>query len=143
MFKRILVPVDGSDPSRRAVQTAGELAKALGAEVRVMHITSRGRGSRVLITPEATTFRWESPDESTALVSEAAERLREQGVAVTTEVPDKFEAIGEEIVDAARSYDGDLIVMGSAGRGAVGAAVLGSVAQSVIHQSPIPVVVVR
>lgn len=142
-IRRILVPVDGSVPSEHAVDLAIEIAGALGGEVRVIHITDKGTPSGVRIEPEGVTFQWESPKASVTLVAAAARRCRKAGIAVTTQVLDRFEPVSDEILDVAQTYRADLIVMGSVGRGMVASVLMGSVTRKVVNHSPMPVLIVR
>lgn len=138
MFKSILVPVDGSEASNRAVDLAGGLAAKLGAKVMVLHVMERIGSSR--IPPDLERYvEMEHIDVSERtfldgvakqIVARAGTRLREAGVAevdeeVATGSP------GEVIVARAKSRGADLIVMGRRGLGRVSELLLGSVSHRV------------
>lgn len=147
MYKHILVPVDGSDPSRMAVAAAIELAQALGAKLSVYHACE---------AIEAYYFEegWVSgPDVLNALqakVREHGENLlaETKALAAAANVPcDTLlgqpvrPALG--IIDEAENHRCDLIVMGSKGHGALVSLVLGSVTQKVLSMAKVPVLVIR
>ncbi|HSP65833.1 MAG TPA: universal stress protein [Candidatus Deferrimicrobium sp.] len=142
-IRRILVPIDGSVPSEHAVDMAIEIAAALDAEVRVIHVTEKGTPSGVRIEPEGVTFRWESPKASVTLVAAAARRCRNAGIVATTQVLDRFEPVSDEILEVAKAFQADLIVIGSVGRGGLASLLMGSVARKVVGHSPIPVLIIR
>ena len=143
MFRKILLATDGSEPSKRALQAVIELGKAFRSEVLVFHVNEKGQHSRMEFEEDAVTFRWESERNSQVLVDEAAQALRDAGVQVSTQVLGKFDSVATEIAEVAKQFNADVVVMGSTGRSAVAAALLGSVAQRVVHESGLPVLIVR
>jgi nucleotide-binding universal stress UspA family protein len=147
-IKNILVATDGSGVATKAVQYAAELAKKLGAPVTVLGVVDQSYLIVPGISPAVTTARivMEAKDilkQATAEhVEAAAGKIRKLGVKVIRTIRTGRPA--EEIVKEARKRKADLIVLGSHGKSAVKAAVLGSVAYGVIHKnSSIPVLVVR
>jgi nucleotide-binding universal stress UspA family protein len=142
MFERVLLAVDASDCSRRAVTTAAELAGKVGAEVIVLHVfevapVPLGVGVEpMVIMPEAKDVAHE-------LVAEAVAELRRAGVTARGEVSDTRATTARQIVDGARSSGADLVVMGSRGPSDLGGLLLGSTAHKVIHLAECPVLVVR
>ena len=141
MFKRILVATDGSPHSRRAVLTAAELARALGASLTLIAVYQLPPG-----------FEGE-PDYSrdleaavrgahAILETEAAAILADGGPAAEPEAIGGSQP-GQAIVDATASGQYDLLVMGTRGHGRLGSTFLGSVSAHVAAHSPIPVLVVH
>ena len=138
MYEKVLVAVDHSAASDRALAAAKELAALSKGEVWVLHVRERevtGRGG--LVTTEEGG---EAEDEVKAAVS----ALTEAGVTAHAVVGDVvFGQAAKEIVDLARQQDVGVIVMGSRGRSDLTGLVLGSTAHKVIHLTDRPVLVVR
>jgi nucleotide-binding universal stress UspA family protein len=118
VYGRILVAVDHSEPSDRAVLAARDLAVLSRGEVWVLHLREREMGFKTGVLP---------PDETA------------HGEVRNT----VFGYAAREIVDDAREVDADVIVMGSRGRSDITGLLLGSTAHKVIHLSDRPVLVVR
>ena len=145
MYKRILLPVDGSEPSRRVIPAGVEFARSIGAELVAM-----------TATPEFHTFTvdsemlQETPEQHAVAGREHGQRLLDEvlaaardagvpctGVQVVSDEP--YEAI----IKTARERLCDLIVMASHGHKGVKALLLGSETQKVLVHSAIPVLVHR
>lgn len=145
MYKRILVPTDGSPVSALAADAAIEMARSAGAEIVALSI----------VVPEAVLPSIEGAmvfdpgqhvdvlqEHAHGFVGALAERARRGGVGcrpVTRIDPDPARAI----VEAAREYDCDLIAMGSHGRRGLSRLLAGSVTQAVLAYAPVPVMVFR
>jgi nucleotide-binding universal stress UspA family protein len=139
MYDRILVAVDHSEWSDRAVRAARDLAVLSKGEVWVLHLREREMGAKtgVLRIDETT-------DDANAQVSASVDMLTEAGVKAHGEVRNTiFGYAAREIVNEAIEVDADVIVMGSRGRGDIAGLLLGSTAHKVIHLSDRPVLVVR
>lgn len=140
MYDKILVAVDDSEQSGRAVQAAAQLAKLSGGTVVVFHV----REHQDVIGKSGGTFDVEYQEEAAALVQKATAALEESGVKSTAKVIHaELGHVAREIVKAASEADSDTIVMGSHGRTAGAAAVLGSNAYKVLHLTDRPVLVIR
>lgn len=141
-FKRILVPVDGSEPSTRALVAALDLARQSGGEVRVVHcfdelvyLTGFEASGEVLVQARGS---------ATQVLDQALEVARSAGVpceAQLLDVPGR--RLGEEVAETARSWSADLVVVGSHGRRGLDRMLLGSGAEQVVRLSPVPVLVMR
>ncbi|MBE2263118.1 MAG: universal stress protein [Burkholderiaceae bacterium] len=144
MFKKILVPVDGSPTSQQAVSRAVALAKAFDAEVFAIYVidpypftgvgTDFAYGQSQYL--EAATF------EANNAIRGAREAIEASGVKVDTRVVEA-NAPWRGILETATELGADLIVMGSHGRRGLEKLVLGSVAQRVLSHAHLPVMVVR
>jgi nucleotide-binding universal stress UspA family protein len=140
-MKRILVATDGSVSSTEAVQFGVELAAEHDAELIFVHVVP------VLDVVPSTGFGLSGafPHEPTkadrALLDDAAAVAMEHGVVSTTALI-RGETV-DEIVAYADAHDVDVIVVGSRGRGAMTATLLGSVSAGVLREARRPVVVVR
>lgn len=144
MFKRILVPTDGSELSLRAVNTAVQLATKVGASVVGVTVVEPYSYSGV------AEYRPEPLDDYEARMDAvAAKRLqplesvaKASSVSCVTEVKKSF-SIYEAIVDTAKQKECDLIVIASHGRRGIAGVLLGSETQKVLTHSTIPTLVVR
>ena len=139
MYDRILVAVDHSEISDRAVLAARDLAVLSEGEVWVLHLREREMGAKIgVLVPDETT------DEANAQVAASVEVLTQAGVKAHGAVRNTiFGYAAREIVNDAIEVDADVIVMGSRGRGDIAGLLLGSTAHKVIHLSDRPVLVVR
>lgn len=144
MFKRILVPTDGSELSDKAIGSAVDLAKTLNASVVGMTTLEPYSYSNL------SEYRPETLDDYEARMDQVgAERLGKiadaasrAGVPVETVALKSFSPY-EAIIDTAKGRDCDLIVMASHGRRGLNAVLLGSETQKVLTHSAIPVMVYR
>ncbi|MFI5282036.1 MAG: universal stress protein [Candidatus Dormibacterales bacterium] len=137
MFKLILVALDGSPNSQRALPTAVEVAKKFESQIFVLHVAEHDRG-------RAAAYTLESPAEATKLVADAVETVRKAGLKAAGEVRDAgAQHAAKFIVDAANEKGADLIVMGSRGLSDMQGVFLGSVTHKVIQTARIPVLVDR
>ncbi len=140
MYSSILVAVDDSEQSARAVSAAGELAKLSGATVHLFHVRER----QEVIGKSGGSFDVEDAEEVTALLERSVAALSASGVTTTTKsVHVPIGHVANEIVKAAAEAGADTIVMGSHGRSSLAAVVLGSNAYKVLHLADRPVLVVR
>jgi nucleotide-binding universal stress UspA family protein len=139
MYDKILVAVDHSEISDRAVLAARDLALLSKGEVWVLHLRERE-----IATKTAVVVADETADEAKASVVAIADKLTAAGVKAHGEVRKTlFGYAAREIVDDAIQHGVDVIVMGSRGRGDLAGLVLGSTAHKVIHLADRPVLIVR
>jgi len=140
VYDKILVAVDDSAQSERASQAAIALAKLSGGAVQVIHVRER----QDVIGKGGGSFDVEFAEEAKALVDKSEATFKAAGVAVTSKVVHApIGHIADEIVKASEESGSDTIVMGSHGRSALGAAVLGSNAYKVVHLAHRAVLIVR
>lgn len=138
-FKRLLVPVDGSDHGFHAARTAARLARALGARLTLLSVYHAPSPS--LGEPNYSTALNEALDAARAVVDGARQAVREAG-GPEPEVEWLGGAPAETIIAVAGDGAYDLIVMGTHGRGRLQAALLGSVSHAVAARAGRPVLVV-
>lgn len=138
-YDKILVAVDHSEISDRAVLAARDLALLSRGEVWVLHLREREIAVK---TGLAMTDETES--DANAKVSAVVEKLAAAGVKAHGEVRTTlFGYAARDIVDDAIEHDADVIVMGSRGRSDLAGFILGSTAHKVIHLTDRPVLIVR
>jgi nucleotide-binding universal stress UspA family protein len=139
MYDKILVAVDHSEISDRAVLAARDLALLSKGEVWVLHLRERE-----VVTKTALVISDETENEARSSNAAIVDQLTAAGVKAHGEIRNTlFGYAGREIVDDAIQHGVDVIVMGSRGRGDLAGLVLGSTAHKVIHLADRPVLVVR
>ena len=148
MITKILVPSDGSKTAQRAAAYAVDLAKQLKASIIVLSVIDQrsliAKTVSAMETPRHTTepiedYLKEAAEEYAGEIKKLCDK---KGVASTISIKTGHPV--EEIVKEAKKSKTDLIVMGSHGRSALSATVLGSVSYGVIHKdTKIPILIVR
>ncbi|MEF8856237.1 MAG: universal stress protein [Haloplanus sp.] len=139
VYDRILVPTDGSDGVERAIEHAAEVARTNEADIHGLYVLSTDAYAGL-----AMESSWENVDRLLREdAQEAVARVREIAGTVDEEVPVETAVVegkpSREIVRYAEEVGCDLIVMGTHGRGGIDRLLLGSVAESVVRASSIPV----
>ncbi len=145
MYRKILVPVDGSHTSLRGLNEAIKLANVTGATLRLVHVINEFAGG---YPTEGALYFSEVIDGlregGKRILSECERLAREQHVSYETEL---VETIGgraaDVIVSQASEWPADLIVMGTHGRRGIRRLALGSDAEMVLRQSSVPVLMVH
>jgi nucleotide-binding universal stress UspA family protein len=138
MFRNILVAVDGSRPSARALEQAGDLARSEDGRLTLVTV-----GTRPVIWPspyQAAATDDELEDAARAVVDEAVAKVPGD---VSTAALVRLGRPADEIVRTANEGGHDVIVMGARGRGAATSLLLGSVSHGVLNQSPGAVLIVH
>jgi nucleotide-binding universal stress UspA family protein len=129
-MRRVLVPVDGSQPSFDALDFALDVAARFDASVHVVHFSNQETDATEAIIERAR----EHVDASDLVDTPTVELV---DLAVWTD-----SGVGKAIVQYAQEEEYDHIVMGHHGSGAVERAILGSAAEAVVRASALPVTVV-
>ncbi|OGW32751.1 MAG: hypothetical protein A2X58_06995 [Nitrospirae bacterium GWC2_56_14] len=148
MITRILVPIDGSKVSQKAAKYAVELAKQTGASLTLLSVIDKrflieqavsASASPTHVRESVEDYLKQSAQAATDAIVKLCERNRIQyRAAIRTGHP------VEEILNEAKRAKADVIVMGSHGKSALRAAMLGSVTYGVMHKdSKIPVLIVK
>jgi nucleotide-binding universal stress UspA family protein len=144
MFKRILVPTDGSDITAKAVDTSIALAKSVGAKLYTISVKEPfpySAISEMQPTPPQEFF-----DAQERIATKRVQAVSE--LCAAADVPCQAHTVEalhpwEAIIDHAKRMECDLLVMASHGRRGVSALLLGSETQKVLTHSKVPVLVVR
>jgi nucleotide-binding universal stress UspA family protein len=139
-FNRILVTVENSPIAAHAVDLGIELARSLKAEIALIRVTESPTAYGVDAGISARELMAQARREDQKLLAGVRERLS-LPASVQEFLPAGDPAT--EIVNAAKEWPADIIVLGSHGRGGVSRALLGSVAEAVTRHAPCPVLVVR
>jgi nucleotide-binding universal stress UspA family protein len=142
MYKRILVPIDGSATSNLALDEAIGLAKGRQAGLRVVHVVDTINLNVDSMADIAASLR----ESGRRLLRDAEARARRSRVKVETnllEVQKFADRISNLVVKDAAAWRADVIVMGTHGRRGLNRLLLGSVADGVVRVSSVPVLLIR
>jgi nucleotide-binding universal stress UspA family protein len=138
MYKKILVPLDGSELARKALDQAEKLAKTFDAEIILFQVVPflPIYGSPELVTPLIVDEKQRESAEK--YLTNLSEELKKRGLKVTAMVR-TGQQVAVEIIDFARETGVDLIVMCTHGRSGITRWVLGSVAHKVLTRTETPI----
>ena len=138
-MKTIVIATDGSDSAAQALEFAIDLARDTSAALHVLSVRpprAVGRGGAGPAILEV-----EEVQGAEHIAEAAAQRAREAGVDATPHTA--HGDVVTSIAEAATAFGAELLVVGSRGMGALSGAVMGSVSHALVHQSPVPVTMVR
>lgn len=147
MLDTILVPVDGSGYANRAIVYAGDLASKYDAKVVLLHAINYPFGR----LPDelhryAVSEHLDGPGEVDAVVGKmldsAEDRAKDAGAKEIARESREGDP-AEMILNAVKSFDADLIVMGSRGLSELKGLLVGSVSYKILHHAEVPVTIVR
>ena len=145
MYKRILVPTDGSDTANAGLREACKLARQLGAQLRAVHVVDE----RLTMPSEYYGTAFDDITDSLreagrAILTRAETVAGEQGLRIETELLESMGTpAGELIIKAATEWQAELIVCGTHGRRGLRRIVMGSDAEYIVRSSPVPVLLIR
>jgi nucleotide-binding universal stress UspA family protein len=142
MYKKILVPLDGSEFSRKALDHAEKLAKTFGSELLLLQVVPFMPiyGSPELVTPLIVDEKQKEAAEK--YLNHLSEELRKRGMKASAVVK-TGQQVALEIIDFAKASQADLIVMSTHGRSGITRWVLGSVTHKVLTRGETPVLLLR
>lgn len=138
-YKKILLAIDNSSYSMKAARAGFSLAHALKASLGLLYVVNK---SREVVNADLGI----TPEQSQMTLLNEAEKTIEQYIRLYNRVNriERFTPEGypeQEIVNIARQWDADLIVMGTHGRSGLGRMLTGSTAEYVIRHATVPVLV--
>ncbi|MES2633742.1 MAG: universal stress protein [Pseudomonadota bacterium] len=142
MFKRILVPVDGSATSRKALTQALQLAREQGSSVRLLHAIDE------LVYVNTYNYSPALMDEvrtaAAKVLGDALDMAKAAGVTADTQLVDQpAQRLGATVTKEAADWGADLIVLGTHGRRGISRLVMGSGADQILRESKVPVLTIR
>jgi nucleotide-binding universal stress UspA family protein len=140
MYKRVLVPLDGSPVAESIIPFILDIAGPLDMEVILLRVVEPIPAPAMEVYVDAETADLRTTDAQEYVAAIAAE-LRDKAVRVDTRV--RWGYAADEIVTAARETGADLIAMSTHGRSGLGRVIFGSVAQAVLRQAEAPVFLMR
>lgn len=141
MFSKILVPVDGSDNSYRALDAALFLSEKLGSNITVIHVMEDVPvlyiESQKLLSELLENYKKEKQD----ILSKCSEIATKKGVTIKTVLLQGNPA--SIILGFSKKEKYDIVIMGSRGMGKFKEIILGSVSSKIVHHSSCPVMLIR
>jgi len=145
MYAKVLVPIDGSTTARRGLDEAISLARRLGSSLHLLNVVdARYLMAEVALyaPPNQLLDDWQAV--GAKLLADAAAQAQAQGVTTDSAVLcDPGQRVCDLILGEARKCGAELIVMGTHGRRGLSRLTLGSDAELVLRESPVPVLLVR
>ena len=148
MFRRILVPIDGSTTSNRGLEEAIGLASDQKAKICLLHVVDElavGADGMMYMPPSyIDEFIRALRAGGKKLLTRAEAKVRKQGIEVEVVL---LETVGRRVADLiikqAKKWRADVIVLGTHGRRGLSRVVMGSDAELVVRETPVPVLLVR
>ncbi len=142
MYKRILIPLDGSILSEAVLPHAETIAKVMGAEIVLLHVIP-SIAPEFSVPPLASTLNafQDAQAEMKSYLKGMCLKLEKGDLRVTYLIREG--AIAETILEVAELMRADIIAMSTHGRTGAERLLLGSVTEQVVHHSPLPVMVIR
>ena len=137
MFKKILVPLDGSQLAEKVLPEVEKLAKVHDAEVTLLRIAL----IHAFPGTDKTDMEVRVVEEAEVYLAGIEKRLKSAGLKVSSMV--RYGHAAVEIIDHAKVHHCDLIAMSTHGRSGFGQFVLGSIAIKVLHAATVPVLLFR
>jgi nucleotide-binding universal stress UspA family protein len=140
VIEHILLAVDDSSDSLAATRLAVSLASALHAELRAVHVLADHELDLALETATGRPLGGRRGHHVAAVLARVSSLAEDEGVAVDTQVLSG--AVGTAILDAARDWDADLVIIGKSARLAAGEPYVGALTRHVLEFADEPVLVV-
>lgn len=145
MYQRILVPVDGSPTALRGLAEAIRLAQLTGGQIRLLHmVDALSAAMAVGVYAISADVIDQLRADGERLLQEARAQALAAGVVADTVLDEGVRGrLADWVVEQARAWPADLVVLGTHGRRGVGRLLLGSDAEQVLRSAPVPVLLVR
>lgn len=146
MYKRILVPMDGSPTADKGLTEAIAMAKLGGSQLRLLHIVNElsiiiGAEGFPNTSAEVIALMREGGQ---SVLDAARTRVVAEGIPVEVQMHEVFGSrVGDSVLEEAVNWPADLIVIGTHGRRGLRRLVLGSDAEHILRGAPVPVLLVR
>jgi nucleotide-binding universal stress UspA family protein len=147
MYKRILVPVDGSAASMQGMDEALKVASEQGSRLRIVNVVDE-----MVLAQSIDMFAMGNTANLIDMLRESGKKALDKAVAVAAKRDVKVDtairdsggrSVSDVILDEASTWRADLIVMGTHGRRGMNRMLLGSDAERVLRDAPVPVLLVR
>lgn len=143
MYKKILVPLDGSELAEQVLPLVIEIAKGAGSEIILLRVPDVPIYETMMTVPEFNTqVREQAEREAREYLAQLSGDLREKGLRVRTHIA-LAGAVYYTILQTAKEFGVDVIAMSTHGRSGLARLVMGSVADDVVRHADLPVLLVR
>lgn len=144
MYKRILVPIDGSNTSNLGMREAIKLAKTTGAKIKLLHVVDETVKIHYAEAPTYTAGLMRRLEKrGTQILEKAKREAAKHGLTVSTMMDKKLAPVADTIVEDAKKWPADIIVLGTHGRRGIGRLMMGSDAESVVRTASVPVLLIN
>lgn len=141
MFTKILVPVDGSDNSYKALEAALVLSEKLGSNISVVKVMEQVPITHIESEKLLNELLEAYKKENQEILSKCSDIARQKGIAIKTVLLQGNPA--PVILDYSKKENFDLVIMGSRGMGKFKELILGSVSSKIVHHSPCAIMIIR
>lgn len=141
MFKKIIVPTDGSEFSRRAFSHALELSRNLNSEIILLHVAATPEALGYVLSPGEAVVQERPNVNSEYVLTNTQKDIDTKGVKLISKLKPGQPAA--EILKEIENNDIDLVVMGTHGYGPITGSLMGSVSQKVLIKTKVPVLLVK
>lgn len=146
MYRNILVPVDGSPTSNAGLAEAIQLARQVGARIRLLHVVDQmplavsAEGFGVMSIDVLSLLK----ESGQQVLAQAKAQVDAAGIPVDMLLIDSPNGrLSDHVTAQAREWPADLIVIGTHGRRGIGRMLMGSDAEQVLRHAPVPVLLYR
>ena len=141
MFSKILVPVDGSDISYRALDSALFLSERLGSKITAIHVIEKVPTVYIQSQKILDEILETHKNESQKILDECSSIATKKGIAISTTLLEGNPA--SKILEFSQMEKYEVIIIGSRGMGHFKELILGSVSSKILHHSLCPVLLIR
>ena len=145
LYKHIAVAIDGSKTSNLAFKEAISLAKALKAKLYIVHVIER-LPDHISYAIDVSKFQMQAIKTGEMLLNKFNDLAKKNKISTKTKLIEIFDfknSVSNVILQTAKSWKADLLVMGTHGRSGFSHFLLGSVAEETLKKSVIPLLIVR
>ena len=140
MFTKILVPVDGSDNSYKALEAALVLSEKLGSNISVVNVMEQVPITHIESEKLLNELLEAYKKENQEILSKCSDIAHQKGTIKTVLLQGNPAPV---ILDYSKKENFDLVIMGSRGMGKFKELILGSVSSKIVHHSPCAIMIIR
>ena len=141
MFTKILVPVDGSDNSYKALEAALVLSEKLGSNISVVNVMEQVPITHIESEKLLSELLEAYKKENQEILSKCSDIARQKGITIKAVLLQGNPA--PVILDYSKKENFDLVIMGSRGVGKFKELILGSVSSKIVHHSPCAIMIIK
>ena len=141
MFTKILVPVDGSDNSYKALEASLVLSEKLGSNISVVNVMEQVPITHIESEKLLSELLEAYKKENQEILSKCSDIARQKGITIKTVLLQGNPA--PAILDYSKKENFDLVIMGSRGMGKFKELIIGSVSSKIVHHSPCAIMIIR